>query len=262
MPGSSDVELQWKVDKAEEARRVMEASFDHRMKLVEGALSSIAEEHRRLFARYDALEDRVSAQESKAAASSLAAGSEDRSTSSTDKLSWHLEEITQNLLPRTETLEAKVEAIADMTEELRQQQTGPSEDEQSKKLDDLHKDMQALGEAVKTALTCSAQERSSRRLAADEAQVEAWPGKLHLDAEMKELRQRCAEVQQVVDERIMVSLWQVERELPEALEKVDQILAESAERFAKVEEHDVRLNLILSRLSTHEQRSQNCLERL
>merc|ERR1711920_581252 len=46
------------------------------------------------------------------------------------------------------------------------------------------------------------------------------------------------------------------------MEKVDRILAERAERFAKEEEVDVRMNLMLTKLGTNEQKVQSCMDRL
>merc|ERR1719401_2912349 len=65
-----------------------------------------------------------------------------------------------------------------------------------------------------------------------------------------------------MDERVMVWVWNVERQLPEALERVERLASESAEHFAKFEEHEVRLNLALAKLNAHEQKVQAYADRV
>merc|ERR1719401_669557 len=65
-----------------------------------------------------------------------------------------------------------------------------------------------------------------------------------------------------MDERVMVWVWNVERQLPEALERVERLASESAEHFAKFEEHEVRLNLALAKLGAHEQKVQMYTDRV
>merc|ERR1740121_1296882 len=51
-------------------------------------------------------------------------------------------------------------------------------------------------------------------------------------------------------------------QLPEALEKVEWLGSENADWHARLQEHDVRLGLALSRLDLHEQRAQALSDRL
>merc|ERR1719373_1448274 len=60
----------------------------------------------------------------------------------------------------------------------------------------------------------------------------------------------------------MVSIWEVNRQLPEAVERLERIDGEFVERIAKTEEQDVRLNMALSRLSAHEEKVQGCMDRV
>mmetsp|Transcript_9519 Transcript_9519/g.21252 ORF Transcript_9519/g.21252 Transcript_9519/m.21252 type:complete len:756 (-) Transcript_9519:75-2342(-) len=83
-----------------------------------------------------------------------------------------------------------------------------------------------------------------------------------LGADIKEAHRRCDTIQEVVGQQIMVSVWRLEQQLPEALSKVDRLLGECSDRFSKVEEHDVRLNYTLGKLGNCEQRLQTCVERL
>jgi len=83
-----------------------------------------------------------------------------------------------------------------------------------------------------------------------------------LASECSELQRRYNALQELVDGRIMISLDAMERQLPEALDKVERLLAEQNERFAKVEENDVRLNVALTKLGGCEQKVRDCMSRL
>mmetsp|Transcript_134801 Transcript_134801/g.375690 ORF Transcript_134801/g.375690 Transcript_134801/m.375690 type:complete len:564 (-) Transcript_134801:72-1763(-) len=90
----------------------------------------------------------------------------------------------------------------------------------------------------------------------------AMEPRIELEVEVRELRGRCDSLQEAMDQRVMLSVWRVEKQLPEAMEKVERLLADYPERIAKVEENDVRLGLALARLGTQEHKVQNCMERL
>ena len=60
----------------------------------------------------------------------------------------------------------------------------------------------------------------------------------------------------------MTSVWRTERDVPSLLERVEQVMQECTERFEKVEEHEVKLGLSLSRLATVDQRLQSCMDRI
>jgi len=83
-----------------------------------------------------------------------------------------------------------------------------------------------------------------------------------LIGELRDLRSRCNALQEVMDQHVMVSIWKVDRQLPEAIGKVELLFGEYRERATKWEEHDVRLNLALSRLSTHEDKVHACMDRI
>jgi len=88
------------------------------------------------------------------------------------------------------------------------------------------------------------------------------PDRFRLADEIFDLRQRCTLLQETVEQNIQVSLWHLERQQREALEKVEGVITESSERCAKLEEHDVRLNISLAKLDANEQKCQGCLDRL
>lgn len=83
-----------------------------------------------------------------------------------------------------------------------------------------------------------------------------------LEAEVTELRTRCNSLQEVIDQRLLISLMQLEKQVPEALSRVQLLLNEQTERLSKIEEHDVRLNIALMRLTTQEQKVHSCLDKV
>jgi len=83
-----------------------------------------------------------------------------------------------------------------------------------------------------------------------------------LAGEIKDLHSQCASIQDYMDQRIIVSVNQVEKQLPEVASKVDRLLWEYSERFAKVEENDVRLNHALAKLGCNERRVKDCLDQV
>merc|ERR1712194_277577 len=83
-----------------------------------------------------------------------------------------------------------------------------------------------------------------------------------LRVELTDVRKRCDALQQTVDQQVMVSVWQIERQLPETVEKLARFQEEYVERMTQLHEHDVRVSLALSRLGTHEERVQSCMARL
>lgn len=83
-----------------------------------------------------------------------------------------------------------------------------------------------------------------------------------LAGEIRDLHSQCASLQELVDQRVVVSVHQVEKQLPEVESKVDRLLWEYSERFAKVEENDVRLNHALAKLGCNERRVKDCLDQV
>eukprot|EP00929_Paragymnodinium_shiwhaense_P083572 TRINITY_DN44594_c0_g2_i1.p1 TRINITY_DN44594_c0_g2~~TRINITY_DN44594_c0_g2_i1.p1 ORF type:complete len:990 (-),score=328.81 TRINITY_DN44594_c0_g2_i1:135-3104(-) len=80
--------------------------------------------------------------------------------------------------------------------------------------------------------------------------------------EVKDLRIHFEAVQEVVESQVATSLWQVEQQLPEVLQKVDRLVEEHAAQMGKVEEHEVRMNLAMTKLSVHDGKVQSCIDRL
>jgi len=83
-----------------------------------------------------------------------------------------------------------------------------------------------------------------------------------LGVDVQELRSQCNMLQEVVDKQLLVAVWELDRKLPEAMVKVDRVLKEHVTRMGKTEEHEVRLNLVLTKLSLNEEKLQNCMDRL
>lgn len=81
-------------------------------------------------------------------------------------------------------------------------------------------------------------------------------------SEFLELRQRVKEMQVSMDERVMVWVWNTERQLPEAMDKLTRLADDSAETFAKFEEQGVRLSLAMAKLGANEQRVQSYADRV
>jgi len=76
------------------------------------------------------------------------------------------------------------------------------------------------------------------------------------------IKQELAELKQIVDQKVLVSVWRADKQLPDITEKVDRLLYEHAERVAKDEEGEVRMNLTLTKFDAHEQKIQSCMDRL
>lgn len=83
-----------------------------------------------------------------------------------------------------------------------------------------------------------------------------------LKHEHEDLRSFCTSLQETVEQRVMVAVWQVEKQLPEALSRLDRLMVEAPERMSKLEEGEVRLNGALTRLSAQEQKVQSCMDRI
>eukprot|EP00746_Dinoflagellata_sp_MGD_P001787 gnl/MRDRNA2_/MRDRNA2_103396_c0_seq1.p1 gnl/MRDRNA2_/MRDRNA2_103396_c0~~gnl/MRDRNA2_/MRDRNA2_103396_c0_seq1.p1 ORF type:complete len:617 (+),score=168.72 gnl/MRDRNA2_/MRDRNA2_103396_c0_seq1:76-1926(+) len=69
-----------------------------------------------------------------------------------------------------------------------------------------------------------------------------------------ELRGQCQALQEGVDQNVMPSVWQLQHKLPEAIEKVDFLKMEVQDISSKVEEHDVRIDMVRTKLDAHDQR--------
>jgi len=80
-----------------------------------------------------------------------------------------------------------------------------------------------------------------------------------LTAACSNLQQKYETLHDIVDGRISVSLQTLESQLPEALQKVERLIVEQSDRFGKVEENDVRLNLTQTRLGVCEEKVTNCM---
>jgi len=85
------------------------------------------------------------------------------------------------------------------------------------------------------------------------------PSMLNLELDHQELRNI---MQDEIDQRVMVSIWRIEQQQTQAMSKVDQFMEECSERFAKIKEHEVRMELILTKLNAAEQRLQACEDRV
>jgi len=122
-----------------------------------------------------------------------------------------------------------------------------------------------LGLSVRSVGTRSAEGLAELRLEVEAGQGPAddeWASGQDLAAEVRELQGRYALLQEAVEERLSVAVWRIDRQLPEALERVEWLAGENAERHARLQEHDVRLGMALTRLAAHEQKVQAFSDRL
>jgi len=145
-----------------------------------------------------------------------------------------------------------------------------------KRLADLSEEVRAAGASMGNALDARLHEIcSSGALAlADDTQEQAVGEETALVT--SQLQSDCSDLQLVtsqlhrrfdalqtqVDEQVLVSLRGMLKELPEAMGKVDRLLAEENERFCKMEENDVRLCTALTKLENCEQKVRDCMGRL
>jgi len=77
-----------------------------------------------------------------------------------------------------------------------------------------------------------------------------------------EVRRRIDALQQLVDERVLVDLWQLTKQMPEAISRVDRISGQCQECLAKTEAHEVRIDLVRTSFEAHEQKFQALADRV
>lgn len=83
-----------------------------------------------------------------------------------------------------------------------------------------------------------------------------------LENECSALRRASVAMQELVDDKILVSLHSLERQSSEASGKVELIMAEQTQQFAKVDEYDLRLNLAVAKLESCDQKVRDCMSRI
>lgn len=99
-------------------------------------------------------------------------------------------------------------------------------------------------------------------------EVDGWhshglrKSRAELAEDLVNLKERHETLQEVIDQQVVVSVWNVERQLPEMMEKVERVLEEHSERSSKSEENEVRLTLALTKISAHEHKVQSLMERI
>jgi len=129
---------------------------------------------------------------------------------------------------------------------------------------DLEVRLSKLNTQMRDEALANDQQHTSMEAGSIEDDMRSWCAHVEeeLSADIKEAHRRCDTIQEAVGQQLMVSVWRLEQELPNAVSKVDRLVCECHERFAKVEEHDVRLNYALGKLGACEQRLQTCVERV
>jgi hypothetical protein len=142
------------------------------------------------------------------------------------------------------------------------------------RLADLSQEVTSIGSATAKALKAHLQDiaswqeeqRISELKVSEEEVPESWQEALvsnsQLQSDYSDLYRRFDAMQAVVDEQVLVSLQTMQRQLPEAMAKVDRLLTDENERFSKVEENDVRLCAALTKLESYEQKVRDCMHRL
>mmetsp|Transcript_1637 Transcript_1637/g.3267 ORF Transcript_1637/g.3267 Transcript_1637/m.3267 type:complete len:512 (-) Transcript_1637:23-1558(-) len=151
--------------------------------------------------------------------------------------------------------------------------------EQAEAFSDLQEHLRDLQVALS-----SSQPRGSQRKEAAEAEVtgvsepepEGWAGgdaarhnpscqdwtvvaqnlEAQVGCSLAEVRRRMDEFQELIDERVLVQLWQVGQQLPETLGRLDRLAGQCQECLSKAEAHEVRLDLTRASFETQEQRLQ------
>ncbi|CAE6912363.1 unnamed protein product [Symbiodinium sp. CCMP2592] len=133
----------------------------------------------------------------------------------------------------SETLEARVTGLADAVEELRTQLDAPPKQ---------HEDS-----------ACSP--ISPKRLEDSEAADPA-------PAQVEVLQDFTAELRTLVEERLLISLAELEQQVPQLCRQQELQAADAAERAGKLQEFEVRMEMVSRRLGTQEERLQSCFDRM
>merc|ERR1719350_941002 len=69
-------------------------------------------------------------------------------------------------------------------------------------------------------------------------------------------------LQEVLDARVLLQLWEVGRQLPEASGRVDRLCAQCQECFSKVEAHEVRLRTMCTNFESQDSRLKTLSDRI
>jgi hypothetical protein len=91
---------------------------------------------------------------------------------------------------------------------------------------------------------------------------EAASPEIELSSVLRKVCSQFSTLQEKVEDGVMMSISQLEQQLPEALRQVERLSSESADQAIKVEEHEVHLGIALSRQSTSDQKIQQCMDRV
>mmetsp|Transcript_13536 Transcript_13536/g.29723 ORF Transcript_13536/g.29723 Transcript_13536/m.29723 type:complete len:734 (-) Transcript_13536:65-2266(-) len=83
-----------------------------------------------------------------------------------------------------------------------------------------------------------------------------------LSEELQQLRAWCEGLQEAVEQRSQETAPSAEWESADHVQKVELLLSENAERFSRIEEQEMRLELALTKLSAQEQKVQSCMDRV
>ncbi|CAE7490415.1 unnamed protein product [Symbiodinium pilosum] len=71
-----------------------------------------------------------------------------------------------------------------------------------------------------------------------------------------------AELRVLVEERLLIALAELEQQVPQLCRQQELQAADAAERAGKLQEYEVRLEMVSRRLGTQEERLQSCFDRL
>jgi len=76
-----------------------------------------------------------------------------------------------------------------------------------------------------------------------------------------EVRTQLESLQDVVDQKVLLKLWELGRQVPEVSQNMERLAGQCADFFAKVEAHEVRLSLMVTTQEMQDQRVQALSER-
>ncbi|CAK9016493.1 unnamed protein product [Durusdinium trenchii] len=78
---------------------------------------------------------------------------------------------------------------------------------------------------------------------------------------LEQLEHFCLDLRETLEDRLLLVLADLEKQVPDLLQKFQRESADGAERAEKLKELEVRVEMFCRRMSTQEERLQSCAER-
>ncbi|CAE7400458.1 unnamed protein product, partial [Symbiodinium necroappetens] len=143
----------------------------------------------------------------------------------------------------SETLEARVAGLADAVEELRTQLDAPPKQHEDSACSPMSPTRPGDSEA-------------------DPAPAQAVSSPSGVGAKVEVLQDFTAELRALVEERLLISLAELEQQVPQLCRQQELQAADTADRAGKLQEFEVRMEMVSRRLGTQEERLQSCFDRM